>query len=108
MRLILRAKVDQLGKQGDVVSVAAGYGRNYLLPQGLAYRFSEGNIKRVEKERKLLEVRKIKEQQEAQEFADRIAKVSESVMHSRQARKCDTISSRRPPDRRPCSRSPIR
>lgn len=80
MRLILRADVDQLGNQGDVVNVKSGYGRNYLLPQGLAYQYSEGNIKRVEKERKLLEVRKIKEREEAQEFADRISKVSCTVV----------------------------
>lgn len=80
MRLILRSDVDQLGNQGDVVVVKPGYGRNYLLPKGLAYPYSEGNIKRVEKERKLLEVRKIKEREEAQEFADRISKVSCTVV----------------------------
>ncbi len=80
MRLILRADVDQLGNQGDVITVKAGYGRNYLLPKGLAYQYSEGNVKRVVKERKLLEVRKVKERQEALEFADRIAKVSCTVV----------------------------
>lgn len=80
MRLILRADVDQLGNQGDVITVKAGYGRNYLLPKGLAYQYSEGNVKRVVKERKLIEVRKVKERQEAQEFADRIANVSCTVV----------------------------
>ncbi len=80
MRLILRTSIEQLGSQGDVVTVTPGYGRNYLLPKGLAYEFSQGNVKRVEKEKKLLRVRKIKEQEEAQELADRIAKVSCTVV----------------------------
>ena len=36
MKLILRADVDSLGRLGDIVTVKAGYGRNYLIPQGLA------------------------------------------------------------------------
>ncbi len=52
MRLILRRRVERLGNVGDVVEVKDGYARNYLLPYGLAYPYSEENIKRVEKERK--------------------------------------------------------
>jgi len=52
MRLILRRRVERLGNVGDVVEVKDGYARNYLLPYGLAYPYSEENIKRVEKEKK--------------------------------------------------------
>jgi len=52
MRLILRRRVERLGNVGDVVEVKDGYARNYLLPYGFAYPYSEENIKRVEKERK--------------------------------------------------------
>lgn len=51
MKLILKKAVEKLGDAGDVVQVRAGYGRNYLLPQGLAYLASEANMARVEAER---------------------------------------------------------
>lgn len=53
MKLILKKAVEKLGDAGDVVSVRDGYGRNYLLPQGLAYLASEANMARVEAERAL-------------------------------------------------------
>ena len=80
MRLILRTDVELLGKRGEVVKVAPGYARNYLVPKGMAYEFSEGNLKRFEKEKKVLEVRQVKEQQEAQALADRLAKVSCTIV----------------------------
>lgn len=51
MKLILRRTVDRLGDQGDVVDVKAGYGRNFLIPQGLAYLASAGNLRKLELER---------------------------------------------------------
>ncbi len=80
MRLILRTDVEALGKRGEVVMVAPGYGRNFLLPQGLAYPFSESNIKRVEKERRTLQVKQVKEQQEAEALARRIGAVSCTIV----------------------------
>lgn len=50
MKLILKQDVLNLGEAGDVVQVKAGYGRNYLLPQGLAYVASATNLKRAEEE----------------------------------------------------------
>ncbi len=57
MKIILRTDVEKLGKVGDVVSVKAGYGRNYLLPQGMAMVASPGNLKAFELERKKLEAK---------------------------------------------------
>jgi large subunit ribosomal protein L9 len=57
MKIILRADVENLGRLGDVVSVKPGYGRNYLLPQGLAMLASPGNLKVFERERRKLQVR---------------------------------------------------
>ena len=57
MKIILRADVENLGRLGDVVSVKAGYGRNYLLPQGLAMLVTPGNLKAFELERKKLQAR---------------------------------------------------
>lgn len=50
MKLILKQDVENLGGAGEVVQVKDGYGRNYLLPQGLAYVASPANIKRAEEE----------------------------------------------------------
>jgi large subunit ribosomal protein L9 len=50
MEVILREDVDHLGRAGDIVDVKAGYGRNFLLPQGLAYPATEGNKRRVAQE----------------------------------------------------------
>ena len=57
MKLILRADVENLGNLGDVVTVKPGYGRNFLLPQGLAMVASEANMKAFELERKKLQER---------------------------------------------------
>lgn len=58
MKVILRADVENLGSLGDVVTVKPGYGRNYLLPQGLAMLASPANIKVFEQERKKLQARR--------------------------------------------------
>ena len=55
MKVILRADVENLGSLGDVVNVKPGYGRNYLLPQGLAMVASPSNLKVFELERKKLQ-----------------------------------------------------
>ena len=57
MKIILRADVENLGRLGDVVTVRPGYGRNYLLPQGLAMAATPGNIKVFELERRKLQAR---------------------------------------------------
>lgn len=57
MKVILRADVENLGALGDVVNVKPGYGRNYLLPQGLAMIASPANLKVFELERKKLQAR---------------------------------------------------
>ncbi|MCR5563942.1 MAG: 50S ribosomal protein L9 [Desulfovibrio sp.] len=58
MKLILRADVENLGTLGDVVTVKPGYGRNFLLPQGLAMIASPANLKVFELERKKLQARR--------------------------------------------------
>jgi len=51
MRIILKNEVDNLGTFGDIVNVAPGYARNYLIPQGLATEATPGNLKQFEAER---------------------------------------------------------
>ena len=51
MQVILRDRLENLGNAGDVVQVKPGFARNYLIPQGLAYEATSGNVKRMERER---------------------------------------------------------
>ena len=52
--VLLREDIDNLGGRGEVVSVKAGYARNYLLPQGFATLATKGNIKQIEQEKAIL------------------------------------------------------
>jgi large subunit ribosomal protein L9 len=54
MELLLKENVDNLGIRGDIVKVRPGYGRNYLIPQGLAMAATPANVKMIERERRLL------------------------------------------------------
>ncbi|MCG3163824.1 MAG: 50S ribosomal protein L9 [Acidobacteria bacterium] len=54
MELLLKEDVDKLGVRGDLVKVKPGYGRNYLLPRGLAIQATPGNVKQIELQRKAL------------------------------------------------------
>jgi len=72
MEVILRQDVDKLGRRGEVVKVAEGYGRNFLLPHGLAMAVNSTNRAMIEKEKKAHEARTAKEKAECQALADRI------------------------------------
>lgn len=72
MRIILREDMQNLGKSGDVVTVRDGYGRNYLLPQGLASLATERNVKQIEHQKKIIATRNAKLQKDAQSVADRV------------------------------------
>ena len=72
MELILREDVDKLGRRGEVVKVAEGYGRNFLLPRGLAMAVTTANKAMIERERKAHEARMAKEKAEWQSVAERI------------------------------------
>jgi large subunit ribosomal protein L9 len=75
MEVILRMHVDNLGKRGEIVKVADGYARNYLLPRKLALPVTEGNKKHVEQERKIVEQREAQEKGQADAIAARLADV---------------------------------
>ena len=72
MKVILQKSVDKLGVPGDVVDVADGYARNYLMPRGLAVRASKGGVKHVESLKRAHATRVSQEQAEAQQVADRL------------------------------------
>ena len=75
MEVILREHVDNLGRRGDLVKVADGYARNYLLPRKLALLATDGNKKQIERERAKFEVKELEEQKVALAVADRMATV---------------------------------
>jgi large subunit ribosomal protein L9 len=75
MEVILREHVEHLGNRGEIVKVADGYARNYLLPRKLALPVTDGNRRQVERERAKFEAREAEEQKVAQAIADRMANV---------------------------------
>jgi large subunit ribosomal protein L9 len=70
MQIILQEDIEKLGTRGEVVSVAEGYARNYLLPRKLALEASPGNLKRLEKIRTTLAKRTATEREGAQKQAE--------------------------------------
>jgi large subunit ribosomal protein L9 len=76
MKLILRKAVENLGDPGEIVDVAPGYGRNYLLPQGLAYEASDANIRRLEEEEAQAEERARRDYLEAKRRASQLDHMS--------------------------------
>ena len=72
MKVLLAKDLKSLGMVGDVVEVADGYARNYLLPQRLALRPTEGNVKRVEELRRVAAEQRQAEMARTQAFAGRL------------------------------------
>src|SRR5687768_7364049 len=79
MEVILREHVDNLGKRGEIVKVADGFARNYLLPRKLALPATDGNRKHVERERKIMETREAEEKAAAESISTRLAAVDISI-----------------------------
>jgi large subunit ribosomal protein L9 len=75
MEVILREHVDNLGRRGDLVKVADGYARNYLLPRKMALLATAGNKKVIEREKEKFDAQEAEEQKVAQAVADRLANV---------------------------------
>jgi large subunit ribosomal protein L9 len=70
MELLLKEDVDNLGARGDLVKVKPGYGRNYLLPRGLAIQATPGNKKQIELQRKTILKKEAAERDTATQQAD--------------------------------------
>ncbi len=73
MKLILTQEVSGLGAPGDVVEVAGGYGRNYLVPRGLAMRWSRGAEKQIDLIKRARSAREIRSVDDAKAAAERLA-----------------------------------
>jgi len=79
MKVILLKDVKSLGKKGDLVEVAEGYARNYLLPGKLADEATQGGIKQIEQEKNALKNKQKKEMDAANSLAQKLAKISLSL-----------------------------
>src|SRR3954463_1478259 len=75
MEVILTEHVEHLGDRGEIVNVADGYARNFLLPRKLALPATAGNKRHVERERKIMEVREAEEKGQAEGVAARLRAV---------------------------------
>ncbi len=89
MRVILREDVHGLGDVGDIVEVKPGYGRNYLLPQGLAVLADPKNVRRIEHEQRLIAKRLESMKAEATELSSKLEGLSVTV--SRKAGEMDKL-----------------
>lgn len=69
MRVILRADVDGLGNAGDVLEVANGYARNYLVPKGLALRATDGTLSQAAAMQRSRDVRDARDREAAEDIA---------------------------------------
>jgi len=79
MEVILREHVDNLGRRGEIVKVADGYARNYLLPRKLALLATDGNKQVIERERAKFEAKESEEKKVAEAVADRVNNVEVEI-----------------------------
>ena len=79
MRVVLREEVENLGRKGDLLDVADGYARNYLVPRGLAMKATKGVVAQAEAMRRNREAREVRERSAAEELAGRLTTSAVSV-----------------------------
>jgi len=79
MRVILKTEVDHLGDAGDIVEVAPGYGRNFLIPRGMAIAATSGSVKQAEHQQRVAEAIRRKKRSTAEALAEKLANVAISI-----------------------------
>lgn len=80
MKVILKDNIENLGRKGDIVEIAPGYGRNYLIPKKLALEVSLSNMKMIEMEQQALKKRLEKEVSSYQELIQQLNKTTLSFV----------------------------
>ncbi|MBW1681251.1 MAG: 50S ribosomal protein L9 [Deltaproteobacteria bacterium] len=73
MEVILQKDFEELGLEGEIVKVAGGYGRNYLIPKGFAVEATPQNLKALDLKRKKIEIRRLKATEEAEKVKEELA-----------------------------------
>lgn len=89
MKVVLQQDVENLGDRGQVVNVARGFARNFLLPKGLALEATPGNLKVVEQRKRVWAAREARDVEEARAFAGRLAATEVTV--AKKAGDSDTL-----------------
>lgn len=79
MKVILREDIEKLGKAGEVVKVADGYGRNYLIPRNLAFLANVRNMKTLEHDRRVIETRAKKARKAAEDVAQSLSGMTVAI-----------------------------
>jgi large subunit ribosomal protein L9 len=79
MKIILKEDIKKIGKMGQIVDVANGYARNYLVPKGLAVEASTKNIRSLEHEKKIIQEKAKKLKDSAQDIASRISSMTLTI-----------------------------
>jgi len=79
MKVILREDIKKLGKIGQIVDVADGFARNYLVPKGLAVEANTKNIRSMEHEKKIIYDKAKKQKDSAQDLASRISSMTLTI-----------------------------
>ncbi|MBW2000340.1 MAG: 50S ribosomal protein L9 [Deltaproteobacteria bacterium] len=79
MRIILRQDMSELGLEGDIVDVADGYARNYLIPKGMALEANKQNLKFFETQKKKIEIKRLKAREDAEKVRERLGQVTLTI-----------------------------
>lgn len=79
MKVVLTQDMESLGLGGEIVNVAKGYARNYLIPQGMALEATEPNIKLTEMQRKNIEIKRIKAKEDALKVKEKLSGISVTI-----------------------------
>lgn len=79
MRVILKAEVENLGDAGDIVKVSPGFGRNFLIPRGLAIPATEGSVKQADHEKKVADAIRRKQLGASKSLAERLESTAISI-----------------------------
>ena len=98
MKLILTAAVDKLGEPGDVVEVKNGYGRNFLLPRGLAIPATRGAEKQIEDIKRAQADKQVRDVEHAKELRDQLDQLTGVKVPVRTAENCKLFGSVKPAD----------
>lgn len=79
MKVILRQNFEALGRVGELVEVKDGYARNFLLPRGIAYSASKGNVRALEEEKKIIDKRGRQQLADAEMLSSELEKISVTI-----------------------------
>jgi large subunit ribosomal protein L9 len=79
MKVILKEDVEKLGKTGEIVNVKPGFGRNYLIPRGLAAEASTKNVSRLEHEKRLIQDQQNRRKKSAEKLGEDLEAVSLTI-----------------------------